>query len=402
MLNAWAASQRSHADAREFWATFTGPVGDTLGPILSTLAILVTVFVAVLWQPRQTRAEWESQQEQNRASRVDGWIVESTDGRRLGVVVANDADAAVFDLDLIVADETDSLETTGLEVGMDREFKLPRGTWFIEFVFSDRMPLRWRAPVPVRVSDGMEVQLDPLEGDRVTRPQQHVLRPHVPQPARAYFVLREMRFSLHDVAWQRDDRGRPILAKPLKDDEEARREAAGASVRQEQRDRTISSARVDEPLESLLRYVIESLCRTQYPDIEDLYAAAIRNELRVDADLLPGVASIMRPSAGGQLHIALAHPRGSRLKLVPSGGVFPQAVFLQDASSQSVFTIDGKKAGGPIKRAGARAIGGENGGDLTARTSAQWMSSEAERWKLILALRLMVEEASRAQENAAL
>lgn len=399
MCSAWQASRDSRADASSFWAAFTGPVGDTLGPVLSTLAILVTVFVAVFWQPKQSRAEWELKQEQNRASQVDGWVAESTDGRRFGVVVANDADAVVFNLDLVISREEEKTNPSG-EIGLDREFKLPRGTWFIEFIGAER-PLHWRAPVPVRESEGMKVMLDPLDGDRVRQPTEHTLRPHVPQStggrARPYFVLSEMRYLLHDVAWKRDDRGRPVEVQVLDEAEEARRESAGRLIRWERHELATSSARVDNELESLLRHVIETLCRTGQPDIEDLYAAAIRNELHVDPDVLPGVASLFRPGKGGQIVLNLANPRGSQLKLIPSGGVFPQAVFMRDATD-SKFLIGGKKADGVIKKAGARAIGRDNGGDLTSRTTVQWMSTEAEKWKLIRALRSMAVEAGKAQE----
>ncbi|HCS61083.1 MAG TPA: hypothetical protein DIW46_06765 [Microbacterium sp.] len=397
--SAWLAAQSPNADAGGFWAAFTGPVGDTLGPVLSTLAILVTVFVAVFWQPKQNRLEFDARQEQNRASQVDGWVAESTDGRRFGVVVSNDADAVVFDLDLLISQGNVDRE---VEVGIDREPRLPRGTWFIEFIPDVDTPAHWRAPVPVRESDGMEVTLDPLVDDKVRLPGQHVLRPHVPQSiggnAQPYFVLKEMRYSLHDAAWQRDERGRPIAAGTLDLDEDQRRETAGRLVRQEQRDRAVSSARVDDELESLVRYVIEVLCRTLQPDIEDLYAEAIGRELLVDRHVLPHVASLTRPGTGGQFHLKLTAPSGSLLKLVPSKGAFPHVVFMTDQHGEARFVIGGRNAGGVIKQAGARTIGLKNAGDLTARTTKQWMSTAAERWKLIEVLRTMVSEAAKAQE----
>lgn len=397
--SAWIAAHSSQVEASEFWAAFTGPVGDTLGPVLSTLAILVTVFVAVLWQPKQDRLEYESRQEQSRASRIDGWVAESIDGRHFGIVVSNDADATIFALDLVIMrGENDH----GDEVGIHRELRLPRGSWFIEFVPHENRPASWRAPVPVHNAGGMEVTLGPFEDDKARNPRQHVLRPHVPESAGApYYVLGEMRYLLHDVPWKRDDHGRAVPAGDLAPEENQRRENAGKRARQEQRDRTVSSARVGEELESLVRFVIEVLCRTDQPDIEDLYAESIRQELLVDSYVLPNVASLTRPSTGGQLHLNLRSPQGGLMKLVPSRDVFPKEVFMLRKNSEASFVIAGKNAGGVVKKAGAAVIGEKNAGDITSRTAMQWMRTESEKWKLIEVLRVMTTEAKKAQEKVA-
>lgn len=426
MATALIASNGRNADPSRFWAAFTGPVGDTLGPILSTMAILVTVFVAVWWQPRQNRLEWtekyntdradlakeqedartkgENAAAVDRASKVDGWIAESSDGRRTGVVVENASDAVVFDLDLVVLRR--DIEPTS-EVGVDREFRLPRGVWFVEFAHRHDGALSWRAPVPVRGSDGMTVVLNPLgemtpdlSADEVDQaPAEYVLRPHVPQviegKVRPYFVL-QMRYGLHDQDWTRDEHGRPVKADPLSAEVEYRRVTAGNLVRQEQRNRAVSSRRVNSDLEALLRYTIEVLCRSQYPDVADLYEYAMHEDLKVDPEVLPGASYLKRPGNGGTLVVGLNSPAGATLVLAQSGSSFPQRVELMGREAGAKYYIGDKSADGVIAASGARVIGKNRATDIRGRAIAQWVGSEADRWKWINVMRAMVSEAKGA------
>lgn len=430
MTSAAVASFYGRPASDEFWAAFTGPVGDTFGPLLSTLAILVTVFVAVWWQPKQNLAAlkaqqrhdqdvWEKQQEdagltaelnaaKDRASKVDGWIAETTDAKRLGVVVSNDADAVVSDLDIVVHQE--KLDAF-VEAGIDREFKLPRGIWFIEFTPGSDQSLSWRAPVPVREADGMEVSLEPfvtqlplLDNLAEDTPAhvRHVLRPHVAQTVAGkpmpYFVLHELRYFLHGQAWIRDERGRPENANPLSEGEDQRREDAGKLLREEQRDRAASSRRVDGDLETLLRYTVDVLCRTQSPEVRDLYAAAIGTELPVDQQVLPGVVSLNRPTKGGRLRLRLATPAGVSLVVMKSGDYFPHSIWLEGPNERVELTFKDKKAFElAIKRAGASVIGTKNASGLTGRTPLDWLRSDAEKWKWITALSAMTSKAQLVQ-----
>lgn len=320
--------------------------------------------------------------------------------------MSNSADAVVSDLDIVLHQKTDSPST---EVGVDREFTLPRGIWFIEFIPGRDRMLSWRAPVPVREADGMEVFLAPAQsravdvdnGNDEPASPSYVLRPHAKESVngtpRPHFVIQELRYVLHGEAWKRDERGRPVKADPLPDDEEARRVTAGNLVREAQLNRALSSRRVNGDLEALLRYTIEVLCRTRYPDAADLYEDAMSADLKVDPEVLPGASYLRRPGTGGTLVLGLHEPSGATLVLAQSGDCFPQRVQLKEQGTGAQYYIGDKLADGVIAVAGASVIGKKRAFELRDRKTVQWIRTEADRWKWIHVMRTMVAEAQGSQ-----
>lgn len=203
------------------WQDRTGPIGDTfgglLGPILSTGAIIVTVWLAIVRQPGDERRASERDQ----AERIVAWVAETVPATEdtvpvQGVVLLNSGFSAAFDLDLILTMQPANRVGSDPEpqtLAANRQSVVPPGTWFIPFDPNDPSTgIQWRQPVPV--VDGQVVKL--RVGTRGER-RSFDLRTHTrevvvdndaaePRPL-SYYEVKATRFHHKGEVWWRDRRG---------------------------------------------------------------------------------------------------------------------------------------------------------------------------------------------------
>lgn len=389
----------------QHWAALTGPIGDTfggiLGPILNAAVLVTTVWVAVVWQPKQDEKRRDRQEEKHhedeqrdRASDVVGWVAETEDHSYYGVVVTNDADSLVRMVDIKVK----AYHAPGFELAPDREESLPRGTWFIPFATnSGTLKSGWMLPVPVRETNGMRVEMNkPAAEDSANAVAELYLRPHVRETHndrdQPFFALDLFRYQLHGQDWVRTADGRP---QPTEIGEVEKREYEGyARTVRISAQTSVGWRRVTPVVDQLVNHTLD-LLRTDGVAAVDRSPEDLRKGIDVNQYVLPGVTRVSRPQ-GGRLVFELENPANTRIELWGKYEQYPEVAFTSTRAHHDVLFGSAKQASAIIRRAATQTLGlGKNAGDLL-RDAEDWLSSEQAKAQWLIALRAMVEKAAEA------
>lgn len=247
----------------------SGTVGDTfggtVGPILSFAALMATVILAAIVQPRREvkarddrLSDREVERAEMRAEQVVAWMAETyaefvadttrpvADAQR-GVVVANTSGSVVFAMDFVAEPAT----AGAAGVKRNREALIPPGTWFFALTGDPEdaaVPLGWQQPVAVDTSGIPTVRFEDTQpqsgaaGARAVSMRTFGIRPHLPTHGNPHYLLREIRYTLHAQLWRRDATGMVARSQAWPDAVEGEFAAAEAAERpSETTERTIAT-----------------------------------------------------------------------------------------------------------------------------------------------------------------
>ena len=415
---------------KTFWATLTGPIGDTfgglLGPILNTAVLAVTVWVAVYWQPAQERqrasaaSEVQKGQDQAektrveeraaelRASQVVAWLAEApgTDKGFIGVVVINSSDSLAQDVDFDVATSyghnasTISRDASTGEVesvALNRESLIPPGVWFYPLQRSaeagseqteyrpEDAKLQWALPVPLGPAGARG--LNSLTGaSAATNAAGNLdsLRPHLPERIvgqdgvsrdAVHFTIEELRYTFHGQSWRRGADGN--LSRVLDDVwAPAKEKLFSESV---SRRRTVAVAAQSPSKYSDDSAVIEVMRRTieKISDSDDpgLYERAQDAPVSAKGDYLIGVKEVSRKRKSLYLHLE-GPGEERRIRLMANGGQYPWGIFFEEDG------IRGDNTEKPDLRAAMKTVLNRS----TFVDAEEWLSegSLTSEWRAVL------------------
>lgn len=161
-------------------AASAGPIGDwiggSLGPLLSTVAILVTAYLAVIHAPYQAERDRRDAVAWAEASKVASWVVIAETGGdagekelRRGLLISNRSDQSVtdfraklFEVDL-AARQTNPEIRSGMPLATQLHF-VPPGEHFMWLEQANDQSWAWGSLTPVSDGDGVQTIL--LEQER--------------------------------------------------------------------------------------------------------------------------------------------------------------------------------------------------------------------------------------------
>ncbi|MFT4260257.1 hypothetical protein [Microbacterium sp.] len=347
-------------------ATVGDSFGGTVGPILSFAALMATIILAAIVQPRredrarEARLDEKAREDESRsaardaeraasrAEQVVAWMAETyaefdggttrpVDDGQLGVMVSNTSGSVVFTMDFV----TTAKSPGEAGVKRNREALVPPGTWFFPLVGDpdDRdAPLGWRLPVPVDTSGLPTVRFED------TRPQQGALplhaaamrtfgvRPHLPTVGKPHYRLDEIRYSLHAQRWSRDESGKVKKQdEPWPAEVEAEFAAAEALIR---------------PSDTTERTIATLISTTMAAISGDPNAYEAKYTLfPAVRDYVPGVVAVSRNRATG-LYLHLTNdPAGPLLRVAGNRfGEYPEVVQYYERfvrGKYSAMVVDG-------------------------------------------------------------
>lgn len=362
----WMVASVTSALNGSHWSSATGTVGDTfggtLGPILSFVALVTTVFLALLWQPRKETKD----KAELRAESVVAWLAEThtrlngdaatKDAELLGVVISNGSESVIFTVDLIIERSSDRFErrqlstdlhgsladyvvppgpeapngsTTGADgtptdsnspsddlsdalVHIDREALVPPGTWFLPWD-DDVSPIGWRLPVAVDTTGIPTVKLEETDRSELAT---YTLRPHLPETnGKTHYVVSAIRYDLYGQRWKRAIDGRIARAGMWPAADEARFQNAMMTRRAAV---TSRFATHDE-----VRHLVYTIMRSLSTAVPADESIPPNTKYEVDEGKLAGVVCVSRNQRTGvYLHL----DNGAVIRFAANSGMYPDRI----------------------------------------------------------------------------